>query len=341
VRAGVEREAFDEGALALAGMVIAFAIGWRAGHDGGRLRGAEGVGWDLVRAVWAKVEERADAPHDAPGEGGHVPVAGWVELTKVQAAIGGAREDTVRDEGMEVDVEIQVPAEALHPGHRAALAPDALAPRPPALPGEHRPEEDAEHLAEQGGVACQQEADPPGQAQDPLPVGSSRQHPVDQVRRSLMHPSGRARRTDAAILARQRDQHLVPAVVTAHAGEAVAQEATLEIPLKDSVTGLLWQRNVDSTPRKWPDASSYCSSLSLAGLSGWRLPTAIELLSIVDLGRHNPAIDTETFPMPAVTGFWSSSPCVRAPTFEWYLEFRSGTLADNGPGASYSVRCVH
>lgn len=30
--------------------------------------------------------------------------------------------------------------QALNPGHRAAQAPDALAPRPPALPGEHRPE---------------------------------------------------------------------------------------------------------------------------------------------------------------------------------------------------------
>ena len=89
-------------------------------------------------------------------------------------------------------------------------------------------------------------------------------------------------------------------------------DTSLAGTVKDSVTGLLWQRTVDSTPRKWPDAGSYCSSLLLAGLSGWRLPTAIEFLSIVDLGRHNPAIDTETFPMPAVTGFWSSSPYVRA-----------------------------
>jgi len=83
----------------------AVAIGWRAGHDGGGLRGAEGVGWDLVRAVG--VEERADAPHDAPGDGGDVLVAGRIELTKVQAAIGGAREDTVRDQSVEVDVTLK------------------------------------------------------------------------------------------------------------------------------------------------------------------------------------------------------------------------------------------
>src|SRR5262249_37397285 len=44
VRAGVEREAFEQGALALAGMAIVVAIGRKAGHDGGRLRGAPGVG---------------------------------------------------------------------------------------------------------------------------------------------------------------------------------------------------------------------------------------------------------------------------------------------------------
>lgn len=111
--------------------------------------------------------------------------------------------------------------------------------------------------------------------------------------------------------------------------------------VKDSVTGLVWQRNVDAIPRKWPDASAYCAGLTLADMSGWRLPTAIELLSIADLGRYNPAIDTETFPMPTVTGFWSSSPYARAPTYKWYLEFRSGMLADNGPNTQYSVRCVH
>jgi len=111
--------------------------------------------------------------------------------------------------------------------------------------------------------------------------------------------------------------------------------------VKDSVTDLLWQRTVDGTPRKWADASTYCAGLNVGGLTGWRLPTAIELLSIVDLGRYDPAIDTESFNMPAVTSFWSSSAYARVQGWAWYLEFKSGTLADNGPDASYSVRCVH
>lgn len=118
-------------------------------------------------------------------------------------------------------------------------------------------------------------------------------------------------------------------------------DTSLAGTVKDSVTGLLWQRNVDATPRKWADASTYCAGLSLGSLTGWRLPTAIELLSIVDLGRYDPAIDTDSFTMPAITGFWSSSAYARVQGWAWYLEFKSGTLADNGPEAGYSVRCVH
>ena len=108
--------------LALADLDIGVAIGWRAGHDGGRLRGTEGVGGGVVRAVCVEVEKRADVPHDAPAEGGHVLVAGCVEHMKAQAASGRAREDAVGNARVEMDVEIQLPAEALNPGHRAALA---------------------------------------------------------------------------------------------------------------------------------------------------------------------------------------------------------------------------
>src|SRR5262249_59704005 len=96
-----------------------------------------------------------------------------------------------------------MPTEALNPGHGAAQALDPFGPCPSALPGEHRPEEDAEHPAEQRGVACQEEADLPWQAQDPLPIWGFRQHPVDQVRRRVVHPTGRARWTESPILARE------------------------------------------------------------------------------------------------------------------------------------------
>lgn len=54
----------------------------------------------------------------------------------------------------------------------------------------------------------------------------------------------------------------------------------------DSSTGLMWQNPMISIldpdyPDGWNMANSYCNSLFLGGFSGWRLPTILELRSIV------------------------------------------------------------
>jgi hypothetical protein len=62
----------------------------------------------------------------------------------------------------------------------------------------------------------------------------------------------------------------------------------------DNVTGLLWQRTVPSVQGTLP--STYCKTLVLAGHDDWRLPSRIELVSIVDFTRVDPAIDVNAFP---------------------------------------------
>lgn len=49
----------------------------------------------------------------------------------------------------------------------------------------------------------------------------------------------------------------------------------------DKITQLDWQRSAVS-PRSWKEAKDACENLSLGGRAGFRLPTRIELLSIVD-----------------------------------------------------------
>lgn len=75
---------------------------------------------------------------------------------KRDGAVGGADQDAVGNEGMEVDIEVEMAAEALDPGHRAGETfQQAKAPRPSPLPGEHGPEEDAEHLVKDAGPTAQ------------------------------------------------------------------------------------------------------------------------------------------------------------------------------------------
>ena len=76
----------------------------------------------------------------------------------------------------------------------------------------------------------------------------------------------------------------------------------------DNVTGLMWQQEDDGIERRLGEAMAYCEDLELADYSDWRLPDNYELQSIVDYGRHDPAVDTSYFPGIDSDWFWSSSP---------------------------------
>ena len=64
----------------------------------------------------------------------------------------------------------------------------------------------------------------------------------------------------------------------------------------DRVTHLMWQRQVPADAHDWDQAGAYCACLQLAGHDDWRLPTRIELVSLVDYTRSFPAIDAQAFP---------------------------------------------
>ena len=66
--------------------------------------------------------------------------------------------------------------------------------------------------------------------------------------------------------------------------------------ISDLATGLMWQKADDSIGRDWEHSLSYADTLTLAGHTDWRLPSAKELQSIVDYSRspqttNSPAID--------------------------------------------------
>ncbi|MGD0677088.1 MAG: DUF1566 domain-containing protein [Polyangiaceae bacterium] len=109
----------------------------------------------------------------------------------------------------------------------------------------------------------------------------------------------------------------------------------------DKVTGLEWQMTVDSNTHDWSDAMSYCSSVTLAG-GGWRLPTRIELVSILDYTAISPAIDTNAFPGTPPGGYWSSSQFAGLGSSAWVVSFGFGTslVFNDLVSSKYDVRCV-
>jgi hypothetical protein len=108
----------------------------------------------------------------------------------------------------------------------------------------------------------------------------------------------------------------------------------------DKVTGLMWQQTVPAGTYTWEQAKAYCPTLTLAGHSDWRLPTRIELVSIVDFGRRAPAIDTTYFPSTPSNLFWSSSPLAGLSSYAWVVIFETGFSYSYGVSSSNWVRCV-
>jgi hypothetical protein len=71
----------------------------------------------------------------------------------------------------------------------------------------------------------------------------------------------------------------------------------------DNITGLMWQKT-DGGEMTFENAASYCNDLVLGGFSDWRLPTCMELFSINNLGKVNPALFTMYFTSTTAEYWW-------------------------------------
>ncbi|MES1204805.1 MAG: DUF1566 domain-containing protein [Pseudomonadota bacterium] len=108
----------------------------------------------------------------------------------------------------------------------------------------------------------------------------------------------------------------------------------------DRVTGLMWQRSAPNQFFTFSDAGRHCAELRLAGHADWRVPSRIELVSLLDTTRTQPSIDLQAFPDTASDWFWTSSPAAGDPRAAWYVYFYFGYPKTDDAGSQFSVRCV-
>jgi hypothetical protein len=107
----------------------------------------------------------------------------------------------------------------------------------------------------------------------------------------------------------------------------------------DNVTGLIWQRNLDSRFYGWEEAKQYCACLTIDGVGGWRLPSRIELVSIADWTTSGPSIDSNAFPSTPSDSFWTSS-VLTGPGLGWLVYFGTGFTSYSDMGSLYRARCT-
>ena len=108
----------------------------------------------------------------------------------------------------------------------------------------------------------------------------------------------------------------------------------------DNVTHLMWERSVNASLHTVASANAYCA-MAHAGFSDWRLPSKIELESLVDDGIAAPHINQTSFPGTPLSNFWTSSPYVGpiGPR-NWAIDFAYGTTLLLDPTTTARIRCV-
>ena len=124
------------------------------------------------------------------------------------------------------------------------------------------------------------------------------------------------------------------------AARSYTRDNTKEIVI-DNTTNLQWQDNSDAktVQKTWSEAKDYCENLTLGGYDDWRLPSDRELLTIVDYGRYDPAIDP-VFQNVTSSWYWSSTNVASDSSYAWFVNFRYGGGLWVDKSVSSFVRCV-
>ena len=107
----------------------------------------------------------------------------------------------------------------------------------------------------------------------------------------------------------------------------------------DNVTCLVWQKQDLLVTRTLDEANVYCSTLNLSGM-GWRLPSKLEIFSLVDCGKYSPAINQTYFPSAISSYYWSSTTYAADTSYAHSVSFAGGYTSLDTKSTSRYVRCV-
>lgn len=109
----------------------------------------------------------------------------------------------------------------------------------------------------------------------------------------------------------------------------------------DCVTGLEWERAANPPLPTHAAAVAHCEDSTTAGYDDWRLPTAIELLTLVDYAVESPAptIDLAAFPGTPAQPYWCAL-AAGAPSELWHVDFGTGEVNREPVVGDAGARCV-
>ncbi|HNR87497.1 MAG TPA: DUF1566 domain-containing protein [Spirochaetota bacterium] len=131
------------------------------------------------------------------------------------------------------------------------------------------------------------------------------------------------------------------------------------LTITDNRTGLIWVKCTQglsgsdcttgsASTYTWSAAMNACSSLSYSSRANWRLPSVVELMTLINFENEGPSLDTVYFPnIPSSAGrsYWTSTSFSSDSSYAWYVSFENGytqllNSSENVKDKTYFVRCV-
>jgi uncharacterized protein DUF1566 len=104
----------------------------------------------------------------------------------------------------------------------------------------------------------------------------------------------------------------------------------------DLKTLLSWRAAAAPGPVSWGQAYDYCLGLG----TGWRLPSTMELQTLIDQTRVLSAVDPTAFPGSPDDYFWTSSIFDNTPTQAWFVSIGAGNTYWLSTTEAHRARCV-
>jgi hypothetical protein len=113
--------------------------------------------------------------------------------------------------------------------------------------------------------------------------------------------------------------------------------------ITDGTTGLAWA--LASGTSAWSGAGGACAALDASSVggksSGWRLPSLVELLSIVDYGASAAPYVSAPFTGVASAPYWTATPNAQIAGQAWSVDFGSGQSPLDSVTTAKNVMCVN
>lgn len=126
----------------------------------------------------------------------------------------------------------------------------------------------------------------------------------------------------------------------ARAGDCPGRYTISQSSVLDNDTKLTWTRSELGNAMSQSLASTLCKQI-LVDNTSWRLPSRLELLTLVDETKLQPSIDTVAFPSAFAEGYWTQTADASLAGSFWSVTFLNGKTERIDGAMPRRVRCVH